>query len=201
MKKYLDPRRDIYIHTQIHGSTSTVIKNPKGNVVPYQTLSEAGCFCACRSNAWKNKISVETYWVYGYQISKIPKSGEYLLNGSFIIRGKKNFIPSQPLIMGLGLLFVIDKESFELRHYAKVKLKNHLNELNPLINRRKNSNVEYFQKNQRIKKNNFEILNSKNIYQYIFGEKNQRKDKDLLKDKRFYTLHLFCRKSIFNWNM
>jgi len=179
VKKYLDPQRDIYIHAQIHGST-TIIKNPRGEQIPYQTLIEAGCFSACRSNSWKNKIAVGTFWVYGYQISKIPKSGEYLLNGSFLIRGRKNFIPPQPLIMGLGLLFVIDKESFELSH-----LKNNEDNYKQLKQFKKNLNdckskfSCYIKESN--KRNSFELrtvrtLYNKNRFNYmpIFYKKHSR---------------------------
>jgi hypothetical protein len=39
------------------------------------------------------------------QVSKTAPSGEYLVTGSFMIRGKKNFLPPQPLVMGFGFLF------------------------------------------------------------------------------------------------
>lgn len=39
------------------------------------------------------------------QVSKTAPTGEFLPTGSFMIRGKKNFLPPQPLIMGFGLMF------------------------------------------------------------------------------------------------
>ena len=39
------------------------------------------------------------------QVSKAAPSGEYLPTGSFMIRGKKNFLPPHPLVMGLSFLF------------------------------------------------------------------------------------------------
>merc|ERR1712224_181481 len=66
-KKYLDINRDLYVHANIHGAATVAIKNPTGNPVPQRTINEAGCFAACRSRAWENKVGVETYWVYGYQ--------------------------------------------------------------------------------------------------------------------------------------
>ena len=39
------------------------------------------------------------------QVSKTAPTGEYLPTGSFIIRGKKTFLPPQPLVMGLAFLF------------------------------------------------------------------------------------------------
>lgn len=39
------------------------------------------------------------------QVSKTAPGGEYLPTGSFMIRGRKNFLPPHPLIMGLTFLF------------------------------------------------------------------------------------------------
>eukprot|EP01051_Picozoa_sp_SAG22_P003330 SAG22_NODE_161_length_16908_cov_39.687965_8_plen_320_part_00 len=39
------------------------------------------------------------WWVEAGQVSKTAPSGEYLSTGSFIIRGKKNFLPPSPLAM------------------------------------------------------------------------------------------------------
>jgi hypothetical protein len=51
------------------------------------------------------------WWVYPHQVSKTAPTGEYLTVGSFMIRGKKNFLPPHPLVMGFGLLFRIDESS------------------------------------------------------------------------------------------
>lgn len=44
-------------------------------------------------------------------MSKTAPTGEYLTVGSFMIRGKKNFLPPHPLIMGFGMLFRLDESS------------------------------------------------------------------------------------------
>ena len=44
-------------------------------------------------------------------MSKSAPTGEYLSTGSFMIRGKKNFLPPNPLVMGFGLLFRLDESS------------------------------------------------------------------------------------------
>lgn len=41
----------------------------------------------------------------GAQVSKTAPSGEYLPTGSFMIRGRKNFLPPHPLVMGFAVLF------------------------------------------------------------------------------------------------
>jgi hypothetical protein len=49
--------------------------------------------------------------VYPHQVSKTAPTGEYLTVGSFMIRGKKNFLPPHPLVMGFGILFRLDESS------------------------------------------------------------------------------------------
>lgn len=39
------------------------------------------------------------------QVSKTAPTGEYLTVGSFMIRGQKNFLPPNPLVMGFAFLF------------------------------------------------------------------------------------------------
>lgn len=63
-----------------------------------------------------------TWWVYDHQVSKSAPSGEYLPTGSFMIRGKKNFLNPPKLELGLGLLFKID-ESCLAAHQDDRKIK------------------------------------------------------------------------------
>lgn len=44
------------------------------------------------------------------QVSKSAPTGEYLPTGSFMVRGRKNFLPPQPLIFGFGFLFRLADE-------------------------------------------------------------------------------------------
>ena len=107
VKKYLK-KNDIYIHAEVHGASSVIIKNPQSASVPPVTLSQAALMAVSRSSAWENKILTSCYWVYSTQVSKSAPSGEFLPTGSFMVRGKRNPIPSAPLIMGLGLLFQLE---------------------------------------------------------------------------------------------
>lgn len=63
----------------------------------------------CRSQAWDSKIITSAWWVEAHQVSKTAPTGEYLTVGSFMVRGKKNFLPPNPLVMGFGLLFRLDE--------------------------------------------------------------------------------------------
>ncbi|RYR12521.1 hypothetical protein Ahy_B04g070039 isoform F [Arachis hypogaea] len=111
VKRYMS-KGDLYVHADLHGASSTVIKNHKPDQpVPPLTLNQAGCFTVCHSQAWDSKIVTSAWWVYPHQVSKTAPTGEYLTVGSFMIRGKKNFLPPHPLIMGFGLLFRLDESS------------------------------------------------------------------------------------------
>ncbi|KAG5404928.1 hypothetical protein IGI04_011047 [Brassica rapa subsp. trilocularis] len=111
VKRYMS-KGDLYVHAELHGASSTVIKNHKPEQsVPPLTLNQAGCFTVCHSQAWDSKIVTSAWWVYPHQVSKTAPTGEYLTVGSFMIRGKKNFLPPHPLIMGFGLLFRLDESS------------------------------------------------------------------------------------------
>jgi len=117
VKKYMDKEHDIYVHAQITGASSVVIKNSlRLKQIPPRTIEEAGQFCVCRSRAWKNNVSIQSYWVYAHQVSKTPPTGQFLPTGSFILRGKRNFITQQPLLMGVTLLFRIDHNSKQRNH-------------------------------------------------------------------------------------
>ena len=114
VKKYMRPG-DIYVHADLHGASSIVVKNPSGNPVPPKTLNEAGQLATCYSVAWENKVVVSAWWVESSQVSKTAPSGEYLTAGSFMIRGKKNYLPPSHLILGFGFLFKLEESSIE-RH-------------------------------------------------------------------------------------
>lgn len=111
VKRYMS-KGDLYVHADLHGASSTVIKNHKSDCpVPPLTLNQAGIFTVCHSQAWDSKIVTSAWWVYPNQVSKTAPTGEYLTVGSFMIRGKKNFLPPHPLVMGFGILFRLDETS------------------------------------------------------------------------------------------
>ncbi|XP_034713378.1 nuclear export mediator factor NEMF-like [Etheostoma cragini] len=121
VKRYLRAG-DVYVHADLHGATSCVIKNPSGDPVPPRTLTEAGTMAVCYSAAWDAKIITSAWWVHHHQVSKTAPTGEYLTTGSFMIRGKKNFLPPSYLIMGFGFLFKVDEQSV-FRHRGERKVK------------------------------------------------------------------------------
>ncbi|XP_074852270.1 ribosome quality control complex subunit NEMF isoform X2 [Carettochelys insculpta] len=121
VKRYLKSG-DIYVHADLHGATSCVIKNPSGEPIPPRTLTEAGTMALCYSAAWDARIITSAWWVYHHQVSKTAPTGEYLTTGSFMIRGKKNFLPPSYLMMGFSFLFKVE-ESCVWRHRDERKVK------------------------------------------------------------------------------
>uniref|UniRef100_A0A8C2JSY9 Ribosome quality control complex subunit NEMF n=1 Tax=Cyprinus carpio TaxID=7962 RepID=A0A8C2JSY9_CYPCA len=103
VKRYLRAG-DVYVHADLHGATSCVIKNPSGEEAhPAGSVTE----CASVSQARLSDAHVLDFT----QVSKTAPTGEYLTTGSFMIRGKKNFLPPSYLIMGFGFLFKVKTEN------------------------------------------------------------------------------------------
>ena len=60
---------DIYVHADLHGATSVIIKNSRrGLQVPPKTLEEAGFMAVCYSSAWDARIVTSAWWVYHHQV-------------------------------------------------------------------------------------------------------------------------------------
>lgn len=104
VKKYLD-KNDIYIHSDVHGSGSCIIKNNNEILPPPSTIEEACSFVICHTKCWNSGSPDNAWWVYSNQVSKTPPTGEYISTGSFIINGKKNYIKNIKLELGFGILF------------------------------------------------------------------------------------------------
>jgi hypothetical protein len=83
-------------------SSSVIVKNPTGEPIPPITLSQAGTMAICQSRAWDAKIVTSAYWVQSDQVSKTAQTGEYLTTGSFMIRGKKNYLPPVQVLADLN---------------------------------------------------------------------------------------------------
>uniref|UniRef100_A0A8D8LLF6 Nuclear export mediator factor NEMF homolog n=2 Tax=Cacopsylla melanoneura TaxID=428564 RepID=A0A8D8LLF6_9HEMI len=114
VKRYLRAN-DVYVHADITGASSVVVKNPGTDPIPPKTLTEAGIMAVCYSVAWDAKVVTNAWWVRADQVSKTAPTGEFLTTGSFMIRGKKNFFPPCQLAMGISFLFKLE-ESSVVRH-------------------------------------------------------------------------------------
>lgn len=112
-RRYLK-KGDVYVHADLHGAPSVIVKNNPQTPdapIPPSTLSQAGHLSVCASSAWDSKAGMSAYWVNAEQVSKSAPTGEFLPTGSFMVRGKKNFLPPAQLILGFGIIFKISEES------------------------------------------------------------------------------------------
>ncbi|KAJ2859658.1 hypothetical protein GGH94_005981 [Coemansia aciculifera] len=111
---------DAYVHADIHGAASVIVKNKPATepaeVIPPSTLFQAGIMSVCQSRAWDAKIVTSAWWVEASQVSKTAPTGEYLSTGSFMIRGKKHFLPPTQLVYGFGFLFRLADDESVARH-------------------------------------------------------------------------------------
>ena len=104
VKRHLD-NQDIYLHSDIHGAPSVVIKKGESDEIPESTIHEAGTLAASFSSAWsKGYGSQDVYWVHPDQVSKTPQSGEFVARGAFIIRGSRNYLRGIPLKIAVGIV-------------------------------------------------------------------------------------------------
>ena len=113
VKKYMNDKRDIYLHAEFPGSGSCIIINGQelveNSILFIKVLEDANHLIVCKSKCWQERFCCRSYWVYPEQVSKTTESGEYINKGSFIIRGKKNYMAQVKLELGLGIIFVCGK--------------------------------------------------------------------------------------------
>ena len=79
--------------------------------IPPSTLSQAGTLAVASSSAWDSKAGMSAWWVDAEQVSKSAPTGEFLPTGSFMVRGKKNFLPPAQLLLGFAFTFRVSEES------------------------------------------------------------------------------------------
>lgn len=135
VKKYLD-KNDVYVHSDVPGSGSCVIKNPNDVDIPISTLNQAGQFVISHTKSWNSGVGDKSWWVYANQVSKTTESGEYVGKGSFIVRGKKNYISASSLVLGMTIMFKL-KDIEELRYTADETVEFAIPMCSPYISLRK----------------------------------------------------------------
>ncbi|HUR61883.1 MAG TPA: ribosome rescue protein RqcH [Candidatus Thermoplasmatota archaeon] len=103
VKKYLRDG-DRYVHAEIHGAPSVVVRPAEGTVpeIPPEDLRAACHFAVTSSRAWRQSGSATAYWVTASQVSKTPRSGEFVPRGAWIIHGKRNVEPDLPMRWWVG---------------------------------------------------------------------------------------------------
>ncbi len=113
VKRYLG-ERDLYVHADLHGAPSVIIKHPApGAPGPTEaTLTEAGQWGLSFSKAWRaGRASGDAFWVTAEQVSKAPASGEFVARGAWVIHGTKHLLRDLPLELAIG---TVSYESSEL---------------------------------------------------------------------------------------
>ncbi len=105
VKKYLR-EGDRYVHADIHGAPSVVVRPSDG--APREATDEdmlaAGQFAVCSSRAWRQFGAATAYWVTPAQVNKTPRSGEFVPKGAWIIHGKRNFLTDLKVEWMVGMV-------------------------------------------------------------------------------------------------
>ncbi|UCH31160.1 MAG: NFACT family protein [Candidatus Bathyarchaeota archaeon] len=102
VKKHMETH-DLIFHADIIGAPFVLIKT-EGRAPTHQSITEAAQLAASHSKAWKVKFSaIDVFWVRPAQVIKVPPSGKQLPKGTFMIKGKKNYIRKTPLRLAIGL--------------------------------------------------------------------------------------------------
>ncbi|OAL43916.1 hypothetical protein IQ07DRAFT_259220 [Pyrenochaeta sp. DS3sAY3a] len=112
-RRYLR-KGDVYVHADLKGAIPMIIKNKPDTPdapIPPSTLSQAGHYSVCTSEAWDSKAVMSAWWVRSDQVSKTGQTGEFLPAGMFNIQGKKEFLPPAQLVVGLAVMFEISEAS------------------------------------------------------------------------------------------
>ncbi len=106
VKKHMD-NNDLFFHADVRGASVCIIKNETNEKIPETTINETAKFASCYSSAWKlGWGNADIYYVLPEQVSKTPKSGEFLKKGSFVINGKKNFLTKPYLEISIGVKLI-----------------------------------------------------------------------------------------------
>lgn len=106
VKKHMN-NNDLFFHADVRGASVCIIKNETNEKIPETTINETAKFASCYSSAWKlGWGNADIYYVLPEQVSKTPKSGEFLKKGSFVINGKKNFLTKPYLEISIGVKLI-----------------------------------------------------------------------------------------------
>ena len=132
VKKHLKTN-DLYFHADLHGAPSCALKFSSGLVEdPYPpehlpagipafrlsdsvsndlisdlSINQAAQMSLVWSRGWNGGGGAGTaYWAKPSQVSKTAETGEYLTKGSFIVRGKRNWIKDLEMKISVGLICI-----------------------------------------------------------------------------------------------
>ena len=101
VRRYLQDDDAVY-HADLFGSPFFVLKGGKGQTET--EVREMAQATVAFSSAWKTGLgSADAYWVDSDQVSTSAPTGEFLPKGSFLIKGKKNFVQHNLVELAIGL--------------------------------------------------------------------------------------------------
>ena len=98
---------DVYVHADLHGAASVIVKHPPpgGPPLTETTYREAGQWAVAFSKAWRAGLaSVSAFWVTHDQVSKAAMSGEFVARGAWVIHGTKHALKDLPNELALGTI-------------------------------------------------------------------------------------------------
>ncbi|HYB78940.1 MAG TPA: ribosome rescue protein RqcH [Thermoplasmata archaeon] len=96
---------DLYVHADLHGAASVVVKHPPPGSPPLTdaTIREAGQWAVGFSKAWRAGLaSASAFWVAHDQVSKAGASGEFVARGAWMVHGTKHTLRDLPTELALG---------------------------------------------------------------------------------------------------
>jgi predicted ribosome quality control (RQC) complex YloA/Tae2 family protein len=96
---------DLYVHADLHGAASVIVKRPAPGEPPVTDVSlrEAGQWAVAFSKAWRAGLaSASAFWVAHDQVSKSASTGEFVAKGAWAIHGTKHVMRDLPTELGLG---------------------------------------------------------------------------------------------------
>jgi predicted ribosome quality control (RQC) complex YloA/Tae2 family protein len=114
---------DIYVHADLHGAASVVVKRSADGVpIGEASLTEACQWAVSYSKAWRAGYATGTaFWATPEQVSKTAASGEFVARGAWVIHGTKHFVRDMPLELALGTIRYLDQERWTVAPEASVR--------------------------------------------------------------------------------
>ena len=98
VRRYLNPD-DTYVHADIHGAPSVIVKHPAPGepALTDASMIEAAQWGVSFSKAWRVGLaSADAFWVAADQVSKAAASGEFVARGAWVIHGTKHIGTGPP---------------------------------------------------------------------------------------------------------
>lgn len=111
--RFFDNETDVMVSNDLDNALKVFIKNPyKNKDIPPTTFVQAGIYSLSATKAWENKLVTSPWYVKGKDISKKDFDGTILPSGLLNVSKERNYLPPCQMVMGAGLLFVADGDTF-----------------------------------------------------------------------------------------